>query len=285
MKLLQWFPGHMTKAMRMMEDNVKLCDGVIYVLDARCPASSFNPKLKKMFGSKPVLYVLNKSDLADGRAESLAVAIRNSGAPCVKINAADNRSKRDICVAIEKLIAEKRAANEQKGYSKTFRFMVCGVPNTGKSTVINLIAGAARTQTGDKAGVTRGKQWVRLDGWELLDTPGTTPPAFENQRLALRLAYVGSLNDDILDMDDIALALLAELKEKYPANLKERYGIDSEETPLEMLERVCIRRGFILRGNEFDYERAEKAVIDDFRKGRLGRITLDTLDDCKTFEF
>ena len=285
MKLLQWFPGHMTKAMRMMEDNVKLCDGVIYVLDARCPASSFNPKLKKMFGSKPVLYVLNKSDLADGRAESLAVAIRNSGAPCVKINAADNRSKRDICVAIEKLIAEKRAANEQKGYSKTFRFMVCGVPNTGKSTVINLIAGAARTQTGDKAGVTRGKQWVRLDGWELLDTPGTTPPAFENQRLALRLAYVGSLNDDILDMDDIALAMLAELKEKYPANLKERYGIDSEETPLEMLERVCIRRGFILRGNEFDYERAEKAVIDDFRKGRLGRITLDTLDDCKTFEF
>ena len=275
----------MTKAMRMMEDNVKLCDGVIYVLDARCPASSFNPKLKKMFGSKPVLYVLNKSDLADGRAESLAVAIRNSGAPCVKINAADNRSKRDICVAIEKLIAEKRAANEQKGYAKTFRFMVCGVPNTGKSTVINLIAGAARTQTGDKAGVTRGKQWVRLDGWELLDTPGTTPPAFENQRLALRLAYVGSLNDDILDMDDIALALLAELKEKYPANLKERYGIDSEETPLEMLERVCIRRGFILRGNEFDYERAEKAVIDDFRKGRLGRITLDTLDDCKTFEF
>lgn len=285
MKLLQWFPGHMTKAMRMMEDNVKLCDGVIYVLDARCPASSFNPKLKKMFGSKPVLYVLNKSDLADGRAESLAVAIRNSGAPCVKINAADNRSKRDICVAIEKLIAEKRAANEQKGYSKTFRFMVCGVPNTGKSTVINLIAGAARTQTGDKAGVTRGKQWVRLDGWELLDTPGTTPPAFENQRLALRLAYVGSLNDDILDMDDIALALLAELKEKYPANLKERYGIECEETPLEMLERVCIRRGFILRGNEFDYERAEKAVIDDFRKGRLGRITLDTLDDCKTFEF
>ncbi|MGN1060982.1 MAG: ribosome biogenesis GTPase YlqF [Candidatus Coproplasma sp.] len=283
MKLLQWFPGHMTKAMRMMEDNVKLCDGVIYVLDARCPASSFNPKLKKMFGSKPVLYVLNKSDLADGRAESLAVAIRQSGAPCVRINAADNRSKRDICTAIEKLIAEKRAANEQKGYSKTFRFMVCGVPNTGKSTVINLIAGAARTQTGDKAGVTRGKQWVRLDGWELLDTPGTTPPAFENQRLALRLAYVGSLNDDILDMDDISLALLAELKEKYPAFLKERYGIENEETPLEMLEKVCVRRGFILKGNEYDYERAEKAVIDDFRKGRLGKITLDSVDDCKVF--
>ncbi len=275
----------MTKAMRMMEDNIKLCDGIIYVLDARCPASSFNPKLKKMFGAKPVLYVLNKGDLADGRAEALAAIIRQSGAPCVRINAVDNRSRRDICGAIDKLIEQKRTASEQKGYSKTFRFMVCGVPNTGKSTVINLIAGSARTQTGDKAGVTRGKQWVRLDGWELLDTPGTTPPAFENQRLALRLAYVGSLNDDILDMDDIALALLAELKEKYPQNLKDRYGIENEETPLEMLERVCVRRGFILRGNEFDYERGEKAVIDDFRKGRLGKITLDTAEDCKIFTY
>lgn len=285
MKTLQWFPGHMTKAMRMMEDNVKLCDGIIYVLDARCPASSFNPKLKKMFGAKPVLYVLNKGDLADGRAEAFVKAIAESGAACVRINAVDNRSRRDICGAIEKLIAKKREASEQKGYSRTFRFMVCGVPNTGKSTVINLIACGARTQTGDKAGVTRGKQWVRLDGWELLDTPGTTPPAFENQKLALRLAYVGSLNDDILDLDDIALALLAELKEKYPQNLKERYGIDEESEPLEMLNRVCARRGFVLRGNDYDYERGEKAVIDDFRKGRLGRITLDDPADCKGFIF
>lgn len=285
MKTLQWFPGHMTKAMRMMEDNVKLCDGIIYVLDARCPASSFNPRLKKMFGAKPVLYVLNKGDLADSGADAFVKAISDGGAACVRINAADNRSRRDICGAIEKLTAKKREAGELKGYSKTFRFMVCGVPNTGKSTVINLIARGARTQTGDKAGVTRGKQWVRLDGWELLDTPGTTPPAFENQRLALRLAYVGSLNDDILDLDDIALALLAELKEKYPQHLKERYGIEEESEPLEMLNRVCVRRGFILRGNDFDYERAEKAVIDDFRKGRLGRVTLDEVADCKGFAF
>lgn len=285
MKLLQWFPGHMTKAMRMMEDSVKLCDGIIYVLDARCPASSFNPKLKKIFGAKPVLYVLNKGDLADGKAEVFVKIIRDNGAPCVRINAVDNRSRRDICGAIDKLIAQKREVSEQKGYSKTFRFMVCGVPNTGKSTVINLIAGGARTQTGDKAGVTRGKQWVRLDGWELLDTPGTTPPAFENQALALRLAYVGSLNDDILDLDDIALALLAELKEKYPQNLKDRYGIEGECEPLEMLNRVCARRGFVLRGNDYDYERGEKAVIDDFRKGRLGRITLDEPADCDGFKF
>ena len=269
----------------MMEENTALCDGIIYVLDARCPASSFNPKLKKMFGSKPVLYVLNKGDLADGKAEAFVKIIKDSGSPCVRINAVDSRSKRDICGAIASLIAEKQRASEQKGYSRTFRFMVCGVPNTGKSTVINLISGSARTQTGNKAGVTRGKQWVRLDGWELLDTPGTTPPSFVNQKLAVRLAYVGSLNDDILDLDDIALALLSELKEKYPANLTERYGIEGDMTALEMLDKVCERRGFILRGGEYDYERGEKAVIDDFRKCRLGKVTLDSPEDCKDFKF
>ncbi len=285
MKVLQWFPGHMTKAMRMMEQSAALCDGFLYVLDARCPASSYNPALKKIFGNKPVLYVLNKGDLADGRADAFVKIIRGSGAPCVRINAADSRSKRDICGAIASLVAEKQAASAQKGYSRTFRFMVCGVPNTGKSTVINLICGSARTQTGNKAGVTRGKQWVRLDGWELLDTPGTTPPSFVNQKLAVRLAYVGSLNDDILDLDDIALALLTELKEKYPQSLFERYGIEGELTPLEMLEKVCARRGFVLRGNDYDYERGEKAVIDDFRKGRLGKITLDSPDDMSEVWF
>ena len=291
MKNLQWFPGHMTKAMRMMEDNVAVCDGIIYVLDARCPASSFNPSLKKMFGAKPVLYVLNKGDLADQRADAFVKLIRDGGSPCVRINAADSRSRRALSEAVAALVKEKREKNAQKGYSQTFRFMVCGVPNTGKSTVINLLAGNVRAQTGNKAGVTRGKQWIRLDGYELLDTPGTTPPSFVNQRLAVRLAYVGSLNDDILDLDDISLALLAELYEKYPQSLKERYGIgegaqgDVQPTPLEMLDKVCMRRGFILRGNDYDYERGEKAVIDDFRKGRLGKVTLDEITDCKDFKF
>lgn len=275
----------MTKAMRMMEENVAVCDGIIYVLDARCPASSFNPQLKKMFGSKPILYVLNKCDLADGRVDAFLNLIKDSGGACVKINAADSRSKRAITEAVNALVEEKRAKNALKGYSKTFRFMVCGVPNTGKSTVINLLAGSARTQTGNKAGVTRGKQWIRLDGFELLDTPGTCPPSFVNQTLAVRLAYVGSLNDDILDMDDIALALLEELHGKYPQCLKERYGIEGDLTPLEMLDKVCARRGFVLRGNDYDYERGEKAVIDDFRKGRLGRITLDSVSDAEGFKF
>lgn len=285
MRNLQWFPGHMTKAMRMMEENAALCDGIIYVLDARCPASSFNPALKKMFGAKPVLYVLNKGDLADQRADAFVKLIRENGSSCVRINAVDSRSRRALGESVAALVAAKRERNSQKGYSQTFRFMVCGVPNTGKSTVINLLAGNARAQTGNKAGVTRGKQWIRLEGYELLDTPGTTPPSFVNQKLAVRLAYVGSLNDDILDMDDISLALLEELSEKYPAALKERYGIDGGLSPLEMLDKVCARRGFILRGNDYDYERGEKAVIDDFRKGRMGKITLDNISDCEGFKF
>ena len=274
----------MAKAMRMMEENVALCDGIIYVLDARCPAASFNPKLKKMFGAKPVLYVLNKGDLADGGADAFVRYIRDCGAEAVRLNATDSRSRRNITGAMAKLVAEKRQKNLDRGYVKTFRFMVCGVPNTGKSTVINLLSREKRAATGDKAGVTRGKQWIRCDGFELLDTPGTTPPAFENQKLAVRLAFVGSLNDDILDIDDVALALLAELAQKYPQNIKERYGIEVGE-PLEMLEGVCRRRGFMLRGGDFDYERAERAVIDDFRKGRLGKVTLDDLSDCDGLEF
>lgn len=284
MKTIQWFPGHMTKAMRMMEQHLSLVDGVIFVLDARCPAASFNQKLKKLANNKPVLYVLNKGDLADERADFLIKLIKEKGAAAVKINAVNSSSRRDITGAIESLVAEKRARALEKGQTKVFRFMVAGVPNTGKSTLINLLAGSKRAETGDKAGVTRGKQWIRCEGFELLDTPGTMPPAFDNQYLATHLAYVGSVNDDILDMDDIALALLGELARKYPKRLEERYGIDGG-TPLEMLETVCKRRGFVLRGGEYDYERAERAVIDDFRKGKLGRITLDTAEDVKGLAF
>ncbi len=284
MKQIQWFPGHMTAAMRMMEKNLSLVDGVVFVLDARCPAASFNAKLKKLANNKPVLYVLNKGDLADGRADNILKVIRGKGAAAVKINAVNAGSKRDITGAIDSLIAEKRARALEKGQTRIFRFMIAGVPNTGKSTLINLLAGSRRAETGDKAGVTRGKQWIRCGSFELLDTPGTMPPAFENQKLAARLAFVGSINDDILDIDDIALALLAEIYEKYPVRLAERYGIEGG-TPLEMLEAVCKKRGFLLRGGDYDYERAERAVIDDLRKGKLGKITLDTVEDAEACAF
>lgn len=284
MKTIQWFPGHMTKAMRMMEKHLGLVDGVLFVLDARCPAASFNPKLKKLVNNKPVLYVMNKGDLADERADILLKIIRESGAKAVKINAVNSSSRRDIVGAINDLMAEKRKKALEKGYNKVFRFMVAGVPNTGKSTLINLLAGSKRAETGDKAGVTRAKQWIRCDGFELLDTPGTMPPAFDNQYLATHLAFVGSINDDILDIDDIALALLSELREKYPARLEERYGITGG-SPLDMLDFVCKKRGFVLRGGDYDYERGERAVIDDFRKGKLGRITLDIAADLNGLSF
>lgn len=284
MKTIQWFPGHMTAAMRMMEKHLSIVDGVVFVLDARCPAASFNQRLKRLVGAKPVLYVLNKGDLADERADILLKKIRDKGAAAIKINAVNSGSRRDISGAIDKLVAEKRERAALKGQSKVFRFMIAGVPNTGKSTLINLLAGSRRAETGDKAGVTRGKQWIRCDGFELLDTPGTMPPAFENQQLARRLAYVGSINDDILDLDDVALELLKELSEKYPSRLKERYDV-SDGTPLEMLEGVCKKRGFLLRGGDYDYERGERAVIDDFRKGKLGRITLDTAGDLENLGF
>lgn len=284
MRIIQWFPGHMTKAMRMISENAALCDGAVMVLDARCPASSFNPKLKKIFSGKPVLYVLNKSDLAENAEENVRL-IRAKGGAAVALNATQSGCRRALLSACADVVREKRERALAKGYEKVFRFMVLGVPNTGKSTVINLLSGSKRTVTGNKAGVTRGKQWIRLEGFELLDTPGTMPPAFENQTYARRLAYVGSINDDILDFDELALALLQDLAEKYPQRLSERYSITDFSTPLGMLEAICARRGLMLRGGDYDYDRACRAIIDDLRKGRLGRLDLDGKEDVQNADF
>ena len=270
----------MAKAVRMMEENLKLCDAVVFVLDARAPASSFNPRLADMVGAKPVLYILNKGDLADGGADMAASAMQKAGKPAVRIAATMPSSARALTAAMEALTAEKRARLAEKGVNKPLRFLVAGIPNTGKSTVINLLAGGRKAQVGDKAGVTRAKQWVRCGAFELLDTPGTMPPSLVNQTLALRLAYLGSVNDDILDREEVALALLAELWEKYPAALAERYGIDGG-APLSMYEQLCRRRGFVLKGNDYDYSRGAIALLDDLRKGRLGKICLDDADDLR----
>lgn len=282
MKIIQWFPGHMAKAMRVMEESLSLVDAVVFVLDARAPAATFNPVLRDMVGSKPVLYVLNKGDLADGGADEILSAMRKSGKKAVKISA-NGSFARPLSQAMNELTAEKRNRMREKGIVKPLRFLIAGVPNTGKSTVINLLSGSKRTVTGDKAGVTRNKQWVRCGEFELMDTPGTMPPSFSDQKLARRLAYIGSVNDDILEFDEIALALLEELSDRYPRSLNERYLIDVDKglAPLEMLEAVCKRRGFVLRGGEYDYERGEHAVVDDFRKGKLGCVCLDSAEDAE----
>lgn len=279
MRTIQWFPGHMTKAMREMEAKKDLADGVVCVLDARAPAATVNPVLLSLFSGKPILYVLNKGDLADEGADEFLRLIRQSGKACIRCNAANGNEKRKILAAMDALIAEKRERAEKKGVSRTFRLMIVGIPNTGKSTLINLLKGEKRAKTGDKAGVTRETRWIRCGAFDLLDTPGTMPPSFADQTLAGHLAYIGSVNDDILALDEIALGLLEELGKNYPDRLRERYGLTGEETPLEMLEGACRRMGFLTRGGEYDYERGEKGVLDDFRKGRLGKITLEKAEE------
>ena len=274
--VINWFPGHMTKAMRMMEESIKLVDGVLVVLDARAPIATRNVRLEKIAGGKPILYLLNKSDLADEKkTDAFLTAFAGQGAFALACNAARAGAAQKIAAKLSAVLREKRARDEQKGIARPDRLIVCGIPNTGKSTVINALACEKRAVTGDKAGITRGKQWIRCAGFELLDTPGTMPPAFESQELARHLAYIGSINDDILDVQDVALELLREVAESYPAYLTERYGIEDFSLPLGMYEQVCRRRGFMLRGGEFDYERGGKAILDDFRKGRMGRITLE----------
>ena len=285
MKNIQWFPGHMTKAMRDMEAKRDLCDGVICVLDARAPIATVNKNFKKIFGSKPVLYVLNKADIADAKVDGFVKLFESKGQYCVKCNATNVSAKRILTQKLNEITEEKRARAESKGVHKTFRFMVAGIPNTGKSTIVNLISGQKRAKTGDKAGITRDVRWIKCGVFDLLDTPGTMPPAFEDQYHAKHLAYIGSINDDVLDMDDIALELLGELAEKYPQYLTDRYGITDFSSNLQMYETLCKRRGFILRGGEFDYERGAKALVDDFRKGRIGKICLENVNEYTQFEF
>ena len=272
--------------MRDMEAKRDLCDGVICVLDARAPIATVNKNLKKIFGEKPILYVLNKADLADSnKTDAFMKFFENKGKYVVKCDSTNISTKRILLQKLNAITEEKRERALAKGLNRTFRFMVAGIPNTGKSTIVNLLSGQKRAKTGDKAGVTRDVRWLKCGAFDLLDTPGTMPPSFDNQYHARHLAYIGSINDDILDMDDVALELLGELAETYPECLTERYGITDYSEKLGMYEAVCKRRGFMLRGGEFDYERGAKAIIDDFRKGRIGKITLEKASDYPDFEF
>ena len=278
MQHLQWFPGHMTAAMRMMEDSLKQVDGVMLVLDSRAVKASINRKLENLFKNKKVLYVINKSDLIESKdAVEEVKELESEGKKAISLSAMNKKSIDMLYNAIFSLLKDKVESNKAKGYFKPVRVMVAGIPNTGKSTIINALCGGKKAITGDKAGVTKGKQWVRLRELELLDTPGTMPPAFDNQTLAKHLAYIGSMNDANIDFSDLTFEFVGEIKEKYPNLLCEKYNIEDIQalSNLEILNAICSRRGFLLKGGEFDYERCAFAVIDDFRKGRIGKIRLD----------
>ena len=277
MQKLQWFPGHMAKAVRMMEDNIKLVDAVIIILDSRAYKSCMNPTFTRLFENKKVLYVLNKSDLVEEKdIMRIKKELKSEGKESVSIVGTEKKATKKLVDAIFLALEEKVERAKAKGIYRPMRVMVAGIPNTGKSTIINTICGKKKAETGDKAGVTRSKQWIRLDGLELLDTPGTMPPFFENQEYAKRLAYIGSINDDILDFEDLLLEFLKEISQKYPIMLKNKYNLTNLELrPLELYEEICRNRGYILKGQEYDYSRCAKAVFNDFRNGRIGKICLD----------
>lgn len=275
---INWFPGHMAKALRQMEADAKLCDGVILVMDARAVFACFNKRLDKIFGSKPVVYCINKRDLiSTTQAKKIESYFKQNNLVYELIDGLSKRDGQNLRAKCDIALKEKIERNAAKGVNRTLRFMVAGLPNTGKSTIINTISGSKKTETGNKAGITRSNKWIRLGNFDLLDTPGTMPPNIENQTYARHLAYIGAINDDILHTEDLALELIKELAKIAPSEFKEKYKLDSlDKEPLALFDEICKKRGYLLRGGESDYERAAKAIIDDFRKGRIGKIALET---------
>jgi len=275
---IQWFPGHMTKAVRLIEENLKLVDTVGYVLDARAPSACFNPIFDRLTEGKSAVYILNKCDLADPKkVEKFAAALRNDGKTVVCVSAIDKTAIKKLIDAFGNAEYERISKFKAKGISRPVRAIIIGVPNCGKSTLINALSGKKKTITGDKPGVTKGKQWVRLaDGLELLDTPGTLWGKIEDEVSARRLCFIGSVKDDVVDVCELAPLLLEELKNAYPEALLARYGVEIDGLGgAEILDAICKKRGYTVKGGEPDILRGAKAVLDDFRKGRIGKITFD----------
>ena len=274
----QWYPGHMTKAKRMMQEDIKLIDLIIELVDARIPLSSRNPDIDDLGKNKARLILLNKSDLADERRNvEWEKYFEEQGFYVVKVNSKSGAGLKQIHGVIQEACKEKIARDKRRGIkNRPIRAMVAGIPNVGKSTFINSFAGRACTKTGNKPGVTKGKQWIRLNkGVELLDTPGILWPKFEDQSVGLKLAMIGSIKDDILNVEELVLELLKSLSTNYMGLLKERYGIDEEQDAFAMLTQIAVNRNCVQKGNEPDYNKATAIFMEEFRNGKIGRITLE----------
>ena len=278
----QWYPGHMTKAKRMMQENIKLIDIVVELVDARIPISSKNPDIDELAKNKFRLILLNKTDLADEKVTALwEEYFKSQGFFVAKINARDGKGVKSIHKVIQEACKEKIERDRKRGIlNRPIRAMIVGIPNVGKSTFINSFAGKACTKTGNKPGVTKGKQWIKLNkNVELLDTPGILWPKFEDQIVGLRLAFIGSIKDEILNVEELAAEMIQFMKKSYPGVLAEKYSIEEVEDPYQCLSLIAESRHCLLRGNEFDVEKAAVLLIDDFRNGKLGRITLEFPED------
>ncbi len=274
----QWYPGHMTKAKRMMQENIKLIDLVIELVDARIPLSSRNPDIDELGRHKARLILLNKADLAEERwNDAWAEYFREKGFSDVKVNSKKGGGMKSIHGVIQEACREKIERDRKRGIlNRPVRAMVVGIPNVGKSTFINSLTGKSCTKTGNKPGVTKGKQWIRLNRQvELLDTPGILWPKFEDQQVGLKLAFVGSIKDDILQTEELGAELLRFMLDNYPGVLESKYAVEEDDDAYTTLSRIAESRHCLVRGNELDTEKAALLLLDDFRNGKLGRLTLE----------
>lgn len=274
----QWYPGHMTKAKRMMQEDIKLIDLVIELVDARVPLSSRNPDIDELGKGKARLILLNKSDLAEEhRNNEWKAYFESKGFSCVKVNSKKGGGLKSIQAVIQEACKEKIERDRRRGIlNRPVRAMVVGIPNVGKSTFINSLAGKAAAKTGNKPGVTKGKQWIRLNkSVELLDTPGILWPKFEDQTVGLKLALIGSIKDEILNTEELATELIKFMKDNYPGVLSEKYEIEEADDCYVCLKEIAERKHCLVRGSELDYTKAANLLLDDFRSGKLGRLTLE----------
>lgn len=280
----QWYPGHMTKAKRMMQENIKLIDLIIELADARIPMSSRNPDIDELGKGKSRIILLNKSDLADARLnQEWESFFKEKGYFVQQLNAKTGAGIKNIQALVQESCKEKIERDRKRGIiNRPVRAMVVGIPNVGKSTFINSFAGKACAKTGNKPGVTKGKQWIRLNkNLELLDTPGILWPKFEDQKIGERLALIGSINDEILHVDELAVALIRNLKNSYLDLLEKRYDITIDEDAYDTLKKIAIARKCLQKGELPDVDRASSMLLEDFRSGKLGRITLERPEEWK----
>lgn len=280
-KVIQWYPGHMAKTRRLMKESLPLIDAVCELVDARVPESSRNPDLDGIIGSKPRIVLLNKCDLADERATARKIKeLGERGVTALPVDCRSGKGLEKFEPAVREVLKDKIKANADKGMAgKPLRVMVVGIPNTGKSSFINRMAGKYRAKVADKPGVTRGNQWFAIgSGIELLDTPGVLWPKFEDPQVGLKLAFIGSIKETTLDIQELAVSLLSVMQKNYPDRLEQRYKVadvrDVQE-PYELLEMIAAKRGMLLRKGEYDTERAAVMLLDEYRSGKLGKITLD----------
>ena len=281
---IQWYPGHMTKTRRRMEECIKLVDGVVEIIDARIPLSSRNPEIDTITAHRPRIVLLNKADIADSAATSRWIAFFTAqGARAIACDCKTGKGLHHFADEVRKLLADKIAVWESKGMGgRSIKLMVVGIPNVGKSSFINRMAKGGKAKVADRPGVTRGNQWFTIGGGiELLDTPGVLWPKFDDMEVGRKLAFTGAVKDAVVDIETLCLDLLGYMIKQYPERLCERYKLDSVEEmePLAVMERIAKKRGMMMRGGEYDYERVSVMIMDEYRAGRLGRITLDALPE------